>query len=556
MAKIISCSVFSQWLVDQQPRYDDYIIKDVRPEDGWLAHVTTGTFDAFTGTTHVRDRFNSVYPNVTNRWTPTSSVGCLGTPCDKDRHVIGWGSTRTTYYLEEQSWRTPLLCFDQEMHVTQAQAQWSYIISDILKPCVTWVQSNFIRKRGALLAGTAYIANKFFGNGTSTFTHSWVSVGTEEQFIDTNAPPTTVFKLTPQMLQRLVEPLLAIGYLGKNPFSETTPPMLELVTDTETLWEIHRLGGQQGSLGATGVGTTQSPNIVGNWRFENFDSVNKYWRYGFSGTIGNYAVRVDPNNLRFNYVGVVAGNYRYQVVLPYKNIPSSGAGGQAGLKSITNPDFYFAQFAFSYVWHAKGIQLLTTASPSINPQMPFLRRNLAGQWRFAMHDLGVDQNGCVIENIDQNKGLFVNSFKQAVAPDHTEFLVLIFNRREPSCVIEVGTCNLDPGYPTQSYTSNPDVLGLGCNTSNEGNSPTPTPVVITFTPTKNIANGDYEVEANSALCEGSPVQHAAISGSTALAALVIQLNTVLSVLGTWAVASGTTITVTGPCTAVSLPFAV
>lgn len=553
MARILSCSQFGQFLVAQDPYFDEYIIRDIRPSDGWLAHVTTGTFDAFTSTVHTRDRFNSVYPNVTKAWDQTNAVGCLGTPCDKNRHVIGFGSTRLTYFLEEQSWRTPLLCFDQEMHITKAKEQWAYIISDILKPTVSWVQSNFIRKRGAQLADTKYIANRNFGNGTSTFTYTWVIAGAnqdEEQFIDTNAPPSQVFKLTPQMLQRLVEPLLAVGYLGKNPFSEQTPPMLELVTGTQTLWEIDRLSAQQGSLGASGVAGTQSPNIVGNWRFTEFEAASKYWRYGFSGTIGNYAVRVDPNGLRFNFVGVVAGNYRYQVVLPYKNIPSSGAGGQAGLKSIANPDFYFAQYEFSYVWHARGIQLLTAESPSINSEMPFLRRNLAGQWRFAMHDLGSDQNGCVIENIDQNKGLFVNSFKQAVAPDHTEFLVLIFNKREPSCVIEIGTCNADPGYPTQSYNS----ANTECADEHSGTSPIPINTTVTFTPILNTGTGTYLIAANSVLCENAPVTHGAVSGISTVAALVAQLNVTLDFMGTFTVLNATQFQLTGPCATVSIPF--
>ena len=535
---IVSCADFTQFIVDQQPNYDKYIIKDIRPEDGWIAHVTSGTFEAWSGTQHTRDRFNHVYPNVTNAWTQVSSAGCLGTPCDKNENQIGWGSTRLTYFLEEQSWATPLLCFDQEMHITHAKEQFSYIISKVLKPATAAIQSNFLRKRGAQYADNKFICNRNFGAPASNFTYNWVTVSNQEIYIDTNAAPTTVFKLTPQMLQRMVEPLLSVGYLGENPFKEQTPPMLELVTDTQTTWELDRLGGQQGIGGI--------PSISGNWRFEQWDAASKYWRYGFSGQIGNYSTRTDVNGLRFNYVGVVGGNYRYQVVLPYKNIPSSGAGSQAGLKSVRNPDFDNAQFGFSYIWHAKGIEMLTAEAMPVNPEMPFASRNFGGKWQFVMDNLGADVNGCVIENKRRNKGQFIGDFKQAIAPNYTEFLVLMFHRREPSCVIEISNCNADPGYPTQSYNS----AGPVC--ANEGASG-PINTTVTFTPPVLTGGQTYVLEPNTFQCENGPVQHQGLSGSTTLAALVVQLGAVLGVAGTWAV-SGSNITLTGTCSTAQLPL--
>jgi len=546
MGRIVSCSAFTQFLVNQEPVFDKYIIKDIRPEDSWLAHVTGGTWEAWSGTQHTRDRFNAVFPNTTKVWTPTTAVGCLGTPCDKNEHQIGWGSTRITEFLEEQSWQTPLLCFDQMMHVTHAKEQFAYIISDILRPVVNWVQGSFIRKRGAQYVDNKFVANRNFGASASNFVFQWVTVGDEERYIDTNTPPTSVFKLTPQMLQRMVEPLMRLGYLGKNPFKDKTPPMLELVTDTQTTWELDRLGG------ATGFGSAPgSPTVSGNWRFLEWEAANKYWAYGFNGQIGNYAVRTDPFGLRFNYVGIVNGLYRYQVVLPYKNIASSGAGSQPGLKSVNNPDFDSAQFAFSYIWHARIMQLLTAQSEQVNPEMPFARRNWAGKWQFVMDNLGADVNGCVIENKRRNKGQFINDFKQAIAPDHTEFGVLIFHKREPSCIYEINTCNDNPGYPAQDYNSAPSA----CADDHSGTSPNPVNTVNTFTPVKESATGTYEVPANSATCEGGPLSHAAITGSTTLAALVVQLNQYLGFAGTWAVASGTTITLTGSCVSFGLPFA-
>lgn len=415
-----------------------------------------------------------------------------------------------------------------------------YIISKILKPATVEIQSNYLRKRGAGYTDNKFIANANFGTTAANFTYNWVVVGTEEIYIDTNCPNTSVFKLTPQMLQRMVEPLLRIGYLGENPFKEQTPPMLELVTDTQTCWELDRLGGQQGIGGI--------PSITGNWRFTEWDAANKYWRYGFSGQIGNYSTRVDPTGLRFNFVGLVpgtltaSGNYRYQVVLPYKNIPSSGAGGAAGLKSVSNPDFDNAQYTFSYIWHAKGIELLVSEAMPVNPEMPFASRNFGGRWQFVMDNLGADINGNVIQNKRRNKGQFIADFKQAVAPNYTEFLTLIFHKREPSCIIQINTCNADPGYPTQSYSS----ADPNCSTTAS--------TTLLFTPILSAATSTYSLAANSISCNYETVENPILNTAATLATLVAQLNQFVSILGTWTVSGTTQIQLVGPCTNVVLPW--
>lgn len=533
----ISGCQFANWLVDQQPKYDKLIIEDIRYTDGFIGHVEMGTFEAFSGTQHTRDRFNSVYPDTTQKWDDVVASSCVGNPCDPEEHTIGWGSSRLVYGLEKQSWQTPLLCFDQDMHITHAREQFRYIITKILKPATSTIMSMFLRKRGLLWAD-----NKIVANGTmSTFTYNWVLSGTQEVFFDVDVNPANVFKLTPQLLQRWVEPLLRVGYNGAMPFKDKRPPLLELVTDTQTLWELDKLGG------STGVGGV--PSVAGNWRFEQWDAANKYWAYGFSGQLGNYTTRVDVEQLRFNYVGVSpagGGLFRYQVVLPLVNVASSGAGGAAGLKSINNTAYDNAQFAISFIWHPRGIQCLVADATPINPEMPFASRNFAGRWQFVMDNLGADVNGTPISNKRRNKGQFIADFKQAVAPYYTEFLVAIFHKREPSCLVEIRTCNADPGYPTQHYSSDP------------GPCPTDTPYTLSFTPVQNQTTGGYDLEANTVLCDGAPVLHGPISGATTLALLVAQLNQNVNLagLGTWTVASPSTIQVVGSCSAIEMPWVV
>lgn len=440
----VSGCEFTSFLVHQTPIYDKLILEDIRPEDGWILHVDTGTFPAYNGTTHYLDRFNHVWPNVTKKWNQTQAGNCLGSPCDKTEYQIGWGATRVSYYLEEQSWATPLLCYDQNMHITHAKEHFRQIISSILKPATSAIMSNFLRKRVADFAQKKWLANATM----SDFTFTWTAVSDEEIYLDCSAPPTS--KLTPQMLQRRVQPLMQLGYFGKQPFKDM-PPLIELVTDLETCWELDRL--------ATSGGT---PSVAGNWRFQQWDAASGYWKYAFSGQIGNYAVRVDPFALRFNYVGRVGSLYRYMVVLPYKNIPSSGAGTGAGLKDTENPDYQNAQYQFSYIWHRKALQCLVSDATPINPEMPFSARDFGGKWQFVLDNLGADCNGKAIENKRRNKGQFIADFKMAIRPQYVEFAELIFHKREPACVIVVSTCNSDPGYPTQSRSSANDGCVSAC----------------------------------------------------------------------------------------------
>lgn len=437
MNSVVSCSKFTQFLVDQQPVYDKLILADVRPTDGWIGHVETGQFPSGSGTEHTLDRFNHVWPDTTKRWSRTTATACTGTPCDKTEYCIGWGSTRITYYLEEQSWSTPLLCYDQLMHITHAKEQFRQIISDILKPATSAIMSNFLRKRAVTL-GTK---KKWVASAAMTnFNPVWVTVGDSELYMDVDVEPTS--KLTPQMLQRRVSPLMLLGYFGKQPFKDS-PPNIELVTDMETLWDLDHQAGT--AIGVGGLGN--------NWRFTEWDSAAKYWRYGFNGQIGNYITRADPMGLRFNRVGVVNGKIRFQVVLPYRNVVSSGAGGSPGLVSEDNPDYQTARYGISFIWHKRAMNVLVADTTAINPEMPFSSRNFGGKWQFVMDNLGADATGCVIENKRRNKGQFIGDFKQAIRPMYTEYAETIFHLREPACVTVINTCVADGGYPTQQYGS-------------------------------------------------------------------------------------------------------
>ncbi len=444
---------FPQFFVDQTPRFDELIMEDIRPTDGWIGNVSTGTMPMGTPAEVTQDRFRSVWPNTTKAWNrvTVAGPGCVGNPCDPTENQIGWGADRLTYYAEQQTWGTPLLCYDQEMHVTHAEQHLEQVVTEILRPATIAISSNFLRKRALLWAKRKTIANSTL----QQFTFAWTlggAAGDEEIYFDTSVAPTNVFHLVPQMLQNRFAPLMREGYAGKNPFKETSP-FVELVADMDTIWFLDKLGANGSTAGG---GNTINP--ASNWRFTEWSAAHAFWRYGFSGQIGNYVTRMDEFNLRFNYVrdlGAAAApnRYRYQVVLPYTNGITTGAGGAAGIGSDVNPDFDRAQFTISFIWHKKVMELMTMDAKPINPEMPFGHRDFGGKWRFAMHDLGADSGGRPISNKWENKGQFIAWFKYYIRPLHTEFAEVFFHKREQFCIPNIDVCSTSPGYPAQDYSS-------------------------------------------------------------------------------------------------------
>ena len=470
--QIIAACDFPQFLVDQTPRFDELIMEDIRPIDGWLLNISTGSTPMGTPVELTQDRFRSVYANVTKTWTRVQSngVGCAVAYCDPTEHQIGWGADRLTYYTEQQTWSTPMLCYDQDMHITHAQQHIEQIISKILRPNTTNISSAFLRKRHLLWSNRKNVANAYCGtngiSGKSGLFQYQFSLGgpngDDEIFFDCNVNPNNVFKLVPQMLQNRFSELMRRGYAGQNPFKDTSP-FIELVTDIDTCWNLDHLGGQGG------VGPGNTPNVLGNWRFEEFSAANKYWRYGFSGQIGNFLARVDNMGMRFIYAGP-SGNptlpYRYQVVLPFVNSITTGAGGAAGIGDDANPLYDWAPYGISQIHHKKGMELLVPDAKPLNPDMPYGHRDFGGKWKFMMHDLGADASGNVIGNKWENKGQFGAWFKYMVRPLHYEFLEAFFHQREQFVIPEIGNENPAP-YPYPGLAVSSTLPGCPLPAANE-----------------------------------------------------------------------------------------
>jgi hypothetical protein len=525
----LSCSQFTDFLSRRAEHLDDEITRDFHPRGEWVGHVSVGRFKAEDGVEHTFDRFNYVYPDLSGPWEDVTAASCVGKPCDPAQTLIGIGFTRDSYKLQRRTYGTDLFCFDQILSADRAKKQFAHIIY-ALRRAASLITSHRFRTEALRIAKYKWAA----ANNTLTpITAYWDATQT---ILNVSVKPTS--KMGARHLQRRVSPQLLegaltteiIGFAGEpNATKYGAQPMLEFVDDMEEIWNI----------------TEGNPELSDHWRFNQWagEDLKKFYKYGWVGNCGNFALRADVMPLRFLDLQKqnADGTFQLQVVFPYKNIPAT-----EGIKEELNQNWQDAPIQLDFIWHRMAMTSLVRDSAAINPEMPFAMRDFAGKWMFAMDNLtcGTDVNGnpIAVDNSWRNKGKFQAMWSFATQAEHPEFAEAFLVLREPACVVDIPRCANDPGYPAQSYASS--------NAICPGVSST-----LTFTPVLNPVSGTYQIPRDSILCNGLNILNPPIDGSTTLAALVVQFNSLLAAMGTWAVASATTITLTGAvCQSVVLPF--
>lgn len=511
----ISCKSFASFLVSQEPVYDKQILSDVRPFDGLIGYYETGAFDAYSGTTHTFDRFNSVFPNTTTEWASTNGGSCVGTPCDQDEAKIGWGYTRRTYSLEQQSWGSDLLCFDQIMTKTRAKEHYRQIIDEVLRPATNWIMTAYLQRKAFELAGKRICV----ATGLPEWNFTWDAGGYVYLNV-TNASgggalsPTG--RLTAEILRTQIKPLYAVGAVqaGKEGFEN-----LQLHTDIDTFRYLGK----------------EAPTLYDAWRFGEFGPAAKeFYKYGFTGYIGDFMVKCLQFPLRFNKVA----DGRFQQVLPYTNEAAT-----EGIRSVYNTAYDNAQYQISVINNPRALKVMPFKPEAVNAQMPFMVRDYGGKWQFVTNDLGADCNGRPIDNSRGNKGKFIADFRLAVKPQRDEWLVALFHKVDKPCVTIIDVCNSDPGYPAQDYNS----------------ANTPCDSVVEFTAVQSDG-GTYDIAVGGITCDGNVVTMGGAISEADIGDLVTAIQAVWDaegLAGDWTVEDETagTIQLTGgTCTDVSIAF--
>lgn len=420
-----NCKAYYDYLFDRTPHFDDDILVDWFPiDDAWIGHVETGTWDAFTGTTHTYDRVHVGAPDLSQEWDiyDTESENCVSNACHPNEISVGWGSTRKTYNRFRKSYTTNVLCFDQINTRAKAREQMSQIIRGI-KEITKMVQSDYLRRNSLQMAEKIYIAGKDMNEVTITDTTFTGAALTVDLGSADNLPTSN---LTIQYLSRFYEPLQYEGY-----FKNKMVPngMFKLITDPLTSQQLI-----QGN-----------PDLKGAYQFSDFQQGGQMFKYGMSSAIGNFGIAWDGFPMRFYH----QGNGVLRRVFPFTNVAAT-----IGIKPEVATEYILAPYQYSPIWHPAAMRRLVPKLAPVHPEMPFLTRDLAGKWQFVMDPVLIVKNPttgetCTIDNKRRNQGLWYADFENAIKFERPEVIRGIIHQREPGCVVDQPSCSTAPAYVIQ-----------------------------------------------------------------------------------------------------------
>ena len=439
-----NCKAYTDLLFDRSPHYDEDILRDFFPtDDAWMGHTLMGTWDSFSGDTHVFDRIHVAFPDESGCWQVVDTSACTGTPCAPPETTIGWGSTRVTYGKEKKSYTTNVLCFDQINSKAKAKEQFAQIVAG-LKEITKMVNSNWMRTWALRGAQTLYIA----GSAGLSIPLNDSTFGLNSGLAGSPACSTLVLgsdallptsQLTVQYLDTFYEPLQFAGYFK---YKYMPAGVFKVITDPMTARSLRE----------------QNPALLSNYRFSDFQKGGEMFKFGISTAVGNYGIAYDGFPIRFQHI--TPGGL-LQRVFPYNNVPAT-----IGIKPQPNSAYLNAPYQISQIWHTEAMRVLSAQLSAINPEMPFLVRDLAGKWRFAGPESDalvitdpVTQTTCTIDNKRRNQGLFFADFERGVRYERPELVRMILHQRQPggSCVVDQPVCGTPPAYVTQNYSSSNSV---------------------------------------------------------------------------------------------------
>lgn len=428
MANQVTCQQFTDFLIRRTPHYDMDILRDVTPNRGWIGQVPTGSWGAFEGVSKIGHRIRRMFPDMSGCWTNVVESGCIGTPCDPVRKKVGFGYDQFQYNLEEIFYETDIFCFPLIMSADAAKEQFAALIEGLREATVN-IWNHRYRTEAVRLAKRKVLAGTAMTDAAPVFSSDCTR-------LTVAAEPTS--KLTIQILQRYVDPLILDGYLGTDPLG--TPMMFELITGAIEANDLREM----------------NPTLQNFLRLATVEEFGRLYKYGITGSIGNFMIHLDPEPLRYEKINATT----YQLLFPYSNNPAT-----AGIGADVYEPWVIARYQWSLIWHRSVMRSLVRRSEPINSQMPFASRDFGGRWKFVMDNMTCRDSSTgelvPVDNVERTKGKFIANFSAGTKPEHTEWAVSIFHLRTISCVTNVTPCSDAPPYYTPTYSS----INAPCPTS-------------------------------------------------------------------------------------------
>lgn len=403
--------------------------KDRFPQNaGYLNVWPQSSWPNFLGTELHWNTIHVTRPNDPGCWEAMDALPCMTAICDPPRKYVGWGVTDHTYVKYHQDYQTPVFCFDQLRHTTDAREQLSAIVEG-LAPMSKEIMSDFLKLLSIRQSDVLHIAGS--ANATIEITpEMFLNECTKIDLGGAGNLPTS--QLTMNYLDNHVDDLEYNGYFNKQ-FLGDAPFM---IMSDKTTWR--RLA-------------NQNPELKPMYDGADFKKGGQFYDFGIMANVGAWAMKVDEVPFRFQHIG----NGVIQRIWPYENVATT-----IGKKPEFSTAYKNARYQLYHVFNRAAREVYVGDVASVGSGMEFkLARDMMGKWQWINPGPGMFQatdpntgEVCTYSNDKQNKGYWLAEFEAAMRTIYPKIEMWILALREPTPIVNDPPCATEPEMVYQELT--------------------------------------------------------------------------------------------------------
>jgi len=431
----VSCDTLRSNFARQTPVFDEAFLQDYISDmvnepfvgrhmnETWEDGAASRTFDKI----HVQQ------PDYLKPWA-RRGVGngsdCAAPVCAPPRTLVGYGTTRDTYFTEQKLLQSQPFCLDELRQIPKVGKQIEQIYR-ILRQMPLAFTGEYLRTHFFSYHDTIQIAGSAFSTFSTTTANTDPNL-TTVKLASAGALPTS--ELTWPILQYYGQ---LLGMRGYDQNSGLAKGMRNLVTHSRTYFKL--------------VG--QNPEIKPQLHLVGVKDVSPLYQIGTgvnADPFGNFAPTFDEKQVRWQHVGSGLLNR----VLPYLNTPAT-----TGEKPIVNTAWFNARYGLSYILHPKAAALVTPKPKKISDAVPSVNSAMWGKWSFKNPDGLISWENSDGTTCTKNNDLlwwfywlcylevgFKYEQRDLVMP-----IIHLIDGSGKDCVVDSPVCGDAPQYVAQDY---------------------------------------------------------------------------------------------------------
>lgn len=444
-----SCTKMRTNFASQTPVFDEMFLKDWKPLNSpFIGRHQTDTWDQGTGDTHFFDKIEIGQPDLTRQWQRINAGECQDA-CSPPRVNVTFGSSRSSYYMEQFRLQSQLFCLTQLRYNTKPGPQIEKIYEG-LKKLPEIYTSEFIRTHAFDKNPTVHIASSaLLDAGTNTFVPDITpddgtapNISGQLNTIVLGAGKLPTSELTFTYLDYLTTFLGLEGYSAAG--SGLPDGMYNLITDPRAWFKM----------------TNGNPSMKEMMALTNPQQASPLYKigYGIQKPFGNIAPSLDMQPIRFQVQN--AGTGMINRVYPYYNTTAN-----TGHKRVINPAYVNAQYQLSFLWHPKAIKIFNRDIRKMHEMVPTVNSSMFGKWTFINPQGALiyeTPNGvtCTKQNDEQLWFYWLCALELGFKYEYPEFIIPILHLVDGSgknSVVDSPVCGSAPSYVAQITSAKPIV---------------------------------------------------------------------------------------------------